>query len=353
MDKRYGEKGRHDTGLPAASDAFADAMLLGGERIRGYEMRRRRIQALSIAVALCAALTLGIGGVFGLLRNPRPDSVATAVKSDAAAGAAPDAASFYPGEWVSVVDDNGAREFGGWIGFYAEPRADARRVDVAVGTLVQYGADAGDGFARVCFAGKDGYIRAPNLRRGGAVPMVARFDAVPVFASPGAETEQIGMLSQGQRLFCAGSVDTDGVCWAKITGTGAEGFTDAGCLSFFWGEGCRLDYATLYITDPSGRAFYQHETDAVSLLALQRLLEDLRPIDAVEIREEPHGAMLRLSLSDADDAAAEQPGIGLYFTLPVRGGITLIAENGAAYALPERDWEPFWAIFDAAAERRW
>ena len=357
MDRRKGEAGRRGIALPEASDAFVDAMLSGGARIRRYERRRALVRGLSLAAAIFAAFALGLGALLRMLGDPRPDDVVAAapprgVVTDAEPTPGPDeeVTAFSPGEWVSVVDDNGARSFGGWIGFFAQPREDSSRVDVAAGTLVRYGADAEDGFARVTFAGTEGYVRASNLIKGESVPMYARSDAVPVRALPDGDGPLLRTLSRNERVLCAG-IEENGTRWARIAVGEAEGFVEAESLGFFR-EGCRLDFATLYITDASGKAFFQHEAGEVDMLELQRLLEDLRPVDIDEAEGERFAAMLRLSVSDTNDLLEEQRDSERYFTLSVKGGVILIAENGAAYALPDHHWVAFWTLFNAAGKRR-
>lgn len=342
MDKR--DDWLHGRRLPDAPDAFADAMLTGGERIRRYERRRRRVLGLSAAAAACAALALAAGLLFGAFRQPQPDNVVAAAPSVSAAPSAtpeaeptpePEELAHEPFEWVRVVDGQGTLTPGAFIDFYQLPRPDARSVLVAEGTLLQYRGEADDGFVKVYFAGNEGYMLQVNLEATGQqVPMyVTGVDALPMYAERGGAP--IASAPRHARVECQHVDEADGaqgVRWANIVYEGTDGWVDARSLSFFWESGdWKLYSATLTVVDAAGAPMTATLDDRADLAKLESLIQNARPGVLGQCAQ---GALLTLNLRDDSR---------LYFTMPLDGCATLLGDNLAVYDLGDAD--AFWRLF--------
>ena len=363
--------------LPEASDAFADAILAGGERIRRYERRRRRITAVSALAACAAVLALAAGLFFGAFRPPQPDNVVAAAPSQSLAPTgtpapeasqslaptgtpAPEASpgpaqtapepvepggpvddSLEPYTWLKVV---GSAELDlDYANFFQQPRLDAMCVLVAAGTMVSYIGDAGNGFVEVRIAGTDGYMQTDWLRvPGGSVPMyVVGIDALEMTAEPGGGAA-IAAVPRHARVDCVGvdSVDSSvGARWARIGYGDLTGWVDSQYLSFFWeSDDWKCYSAKLTINDATGDLRDEGFLDRSSLGQLEMLIQNAKP---GVLGQCPQGALLELALRDDTT---------LTFTMPLDGCGTLLCDNLAVYDLGEEGAELFWELFPECAK---
>lgn len=269
MDKR--EQDRSEL-LPEASEGFTRAILDGADDIYRYRTRQRRVRRLALAAAALVLLAVGVGLLLDRWNAPRPDTVLapnpTGVVAVPTATPQPtatprpeptlrpsridaesgweyldDAGPFEEGEWLVLTDADGCLAYGGYVPFHEQPSPKSRCVNAVNGMRVRYLGQADEGFARVLFAGQEGYVPADQLRRG----------------APGPELD-------GEARYL-------------------------------------LDHAALYATDPLGRCravFIDIDGEnTVKAYALQKLLEDLVPAEDAE--PGPMNALLLARFLDPTD----------------------------------------------------
>ena len=270
MDKREQDNSHL---LPEASEGFTRAILDGADDIERYRARQGRVRRLALAAAALVVLAVGIGLLLNRWNAPRPDTVLapnpTGVIDRSTATPEPtathqpqptlrpswidaesgweyldDAGPFGEGEWLVLTDADGCLAYGGYVPFHEQPSPKSRCVNAVNGMRVQYLGQADEGFARVLFAGQEGYVPADQLRRGAPGP---------------------GLDGEARYI---------------------------------------LDHAELYATDALGRcrgAFIDIDgEDTAKAYALQKLLEDLVPTEDAE--PGPMNALLVARFQDpADD----------------------------------------------------
>lgn len=263
MDERQRENGEL---LPEASEAFTRAILDGADDIYRYRARQRRVRRLALAAAALVVLAVSGGLLLNRWRAPRPDTVlapnptGAVVRPTATPQPEPtlrpsrideetgweyleDAGPFDEGEWLVLTDADGWLNYGGYVPFHEQASPKSRCVNAVTGMRVQYLGQADEGFARVLFAGQEGYVPADQLRRG----------------APGPELD-------GEARYL-------------------------------------LDHAALYATDPLGRCRVVcidiDGENTVKAYALQKLLEDLVPAEDAE--PGPMNALLLARFLDPTD----------------------------------------------------
>ena len=356
MDDR--EKWLSGRKLPEATDAFADAILTGGERIRRYERRRRRIVAVSALAATVAVAALAASLFFGAFRPPQPDNVVVAAPSQSAAPSAtpgtdvtpqpeqydaartePEALDFSglePYSWLKVIDEDGEAHTNWEAVFYQQPRPDSRCISVIQGTLVHFLEMADDGFVKVRFAGADGYMESRSLGKPGpGVPMyVVGVDRLALSEQPGGEA--FAVLPRHARVECLDVNDVDDARWALVRCGSFTGWVDDRYLGFFWeSEDWKLYTAQLTVNDATGEIRIETLNERESLGKLEAMLREARPGILGQCAQ---GALLTLTLRDDSE---------LTFTMPTDGCVTLLCDNLAVYELPDAD--AFWSLFPATA----
>lgn len=344
------ERGR----LPEASDAFAQAILQGSERIRRHERRRR----LSRIAAAFAVVAVGLGAALARLNAPRPDAAVTPVNPEAVVSVAEEKAQTAPepekaeaegkqaqaeaeqaqtglepeeaapspamvqipeesgysyvlnvafnqdgpfeaGEWAVVCGESGGIDNGNrTVWFYEQPDEASNRAEMVQGMRAQYLADAENGFARVRFEGMEGYVEKAHLAHGGSVP------------------------------------EMDG------------------------SKHLELSFATLALTDSHGsvreqQILHRRELGAYALL---KLLEGLEPADPAEYENAPFGAMLRVTLWDPDHPEYDENGwlrmTERFLSIPRDGAFVVMAEDGTIYS-GEKDASFFWTVFPEIWAATW
>lgn len=361
MDKR--EDWMNEMKLPQASDAFTDAILSGGERIRRYERRRRRVVA---AAASLAVLALAASLLLGAFRRPHPDNVAVAAPSQTVAPTGTPEPSGLDDRldgalesysWLKVVGA-GVTEFkagDSYEGFMQRPDPGARSIPVAVGTLVTYLGDAGNGYAKVRFAGVDGYMLFDCLREPGqSVPMyvhgvdtqVGGVDALEMTAEPG-DGKMVGAVPRHACVEYMGidsADETAGTRWAYIRYGEMTGWVDSQDIGFFRElDDWKLTGAKLTVNDAIGDVISEELSvgvlgDWVSLAVLETLIREAQP---GVLGQCPQGALLVLSLRDGNT---------LTFTMPTDGCGTLLCENLAVYDMGADGAMVFWRLFPDCAQ---
>ena len=302
--------------LPEASERFTRAILDGADDICRLRARRGRALKLALAAAVLVVLAVGVGLALDRWRAPRPDNVlapnpqgTVAVGPTATPEPQPtlrpgrideesgweyleDAGPFGEGEWLVLTDADGCLNYGGYIPFHELPSPKSRCVNAMSGMRVQYLGEADEGFARVLFAGQEGYVPADQLRRGASGPTF-----------------------NGNALYI-------------------------------------LDHAALYATDGLGRnraAFIDNaDEESVRAYALQKLLEDLAPAEDAE-----PGAMNALLLARFVDPADDAYPNGVQKYVDLRLGLTLdegeylfMDEEGRLYRGGGIDATLFWTLFN-------
>ena len=313
---------RQNRSLPEASDAFAQAILNGGARVKRYERRRR----WTAAAAAFAVVAVGLIAALGRLNAPRPDTaVAPADPRAVVSGAEPEPAQTEPepeqvqtvpepeeaapspamvqipeesgysyvldvafsqdgpfeaGEWAVVCGASGGIDNGNrTVWFYEQPDEASSRAEMVQGMRAQYLGDAENGFARVRFEGMEGYIERKHLAHGGPVPEMDPSKRPEVF------------------------------------------------------------YASLSITDRQGvvqEDSIHRNHDRLQCYALARLLEELEPADSAEYDGAPFGAALRVTLWDENAPEYNADGtmkmIERFFSVPTDRTAALMAEDGTVWA---------------------
>ena len=327
-------RGAYRDRLPEASDAFEQAILRGGEDIRRYERRRRRAPGLALVAAAIMLLAVGLGVAVSRLNAPKPDNVALSVnpesvvteaekarlraertpestqepEADARSRVDPDSGweyllddgPFGEGEWLVVTDADGCLSYGLVIPFREKPSDQARSVEMNAGMQVRYLGEAENGFARVDFAGRDGYVALENLRRGAETPALAA------------------------------------------------------------GHAWYLDMAELFMVDSLGKAHvFQVNSDGEKLAcyALQRLLETMTPLPEGLYPDVSYGGMLLARYQDADIPMTFENGaerfVEVRYALPANGDFLLRTEDGSRYYLPNSQDRFFWSVFPEAEALIW
>lgn len=332
---------RQNRSLPEASDAFAQAILNGGARVKRYERRRR----WTAAAAAFAVVAVGLIAALGRLNAPRPDTaVAPADPRAVVSGAEPEQAQTEPeleqaqtvpepeetapspamvqipeesgysyvldvafsqdgpfeaGEWAVVCGASGGIDNGNrTVWFYEQPDEASSRAEMVQGMRAQYLGDAENGFARVRFEGMEGYIELKHLAHGGSVPEM----------DPSKHLE--------------------------------------------------LSFATLALTDSHGSVreemiLHRRELGAYALL---KLLEELEPADPAQYENAPFGAMLRVSLWDPDHPEYDENGwlrmTERFFSIPRDGTFAVMAEDGTIYS-GESGATFFWTVFPEIWAATW
>lgn len=334
MDDR---RGAFRDRLPEASEGFTEAILAGGEAIRRHENRRGRVRRIALVAAAFALLAVGLGAAIHRLGAPKPDNVVLSVNPDSVvteeekarlrATASPeptrepeedakswidpdsgweyllDDGPFEPGEWLVVTDSDGCLSYGLIVSFLEQPSDQARSIHMVPGMQVRYLGDAGNRFSRVIFAGTEGYVATQYLRRGAPMP----------------ELEE-------------------GRSWV-------------------------ISEADLYLTDSLGEVHHWlvDDNEPVATYALQKLLEQARPIEDASLAEtyadEPLGALLLLRMQDADEPLQWENGTERFVDVRYamsRGGLLLFqGEDGSRRQIFSVDGRFFWSIFPEAEEWVW
>ncbi|MDO4867286.1 MAG: hypothetical protein Q4C10_12095 [Clostridia bacterium] len=205
---------------------------------------------------------------------------------------------FTPGQRVVLTDEEGMLVYGLQIKMYEFPSLPSRSVRAVVGMQVVYLGDAGNGFARVSFAGREVYVEKKYLRQG---------------VSP--------------------TVPEDGRNWV-------------------------IAEAELFITTSTGAVELESiEEDTVHPYALKKLLCALEPADPADYADVPLGAVLLVFLRDADAPVPDEGGYerftALRFAMPKNGAVALMTEDGRVFVPPEAEAPYFWSIFPATARLAW
>ncbi len=205
---------------------------------------------------------------------------------------------FAPGQRVVLTDEEGMLIYGLQIKMYEFPSVPSRSVRAVAGMQVVYLGNAGNGFARVSFAGREVYVEKKYLRQG---------------VSP--------------------TVPEDGRNWV-------------------------IAEADLFITTSTGAVELESiEEDTVHPYALKKLLCALEPADPADYADVPLGAVLVVFLRDADVPVSDEGGYerftALRFAMPKNGAVALMTEDGRVFVPPEAEAPYFWSIFPESARLAW
>lgn len=205
---------------------------------------------------------------------------------------------FTPGQRVVLTDEEGMLIYGLQIKMYEFPSVPSRSVRAVAGMQVVYLGNAGNGFARVSFAGREVYVEKKYLRQG---------------VSP--------------------TVPEDGRNWV-------------------------IAEADLFITTSTGAVELESiEEDTVHPYALKKLLCALEPADPADYADVPLGAVLVVFLRDADVPVSDEGGYerftALRFAMPKNGAVALMTEDGRVFVPPEAEAPYFWSIFPESARLAW
>ena len=205
---------------------------------------------------------------------------------------------FTPGQRVVLTDEEGMLIYGLQIKLYEFPSLPSRSVRAVAGMQVVYLGDAGNGFARVSFAGREVYVENKYLRQGVPLP-----------------------------------VPEDGRNWM-------------------------IAEAELFITTSTGAVELESiEEDTVQPYALKKLLCALEPADPADYAAVPLGAVLLVFLRDVDVPMSDEGGyerfVTLRFAMPKNGAVALMTEDGRVFVPPEAEAPYFWSIFPETARLAW
>jgi len=205
---------------------------------------------------------------------------------------------FKAGDRLVLTNDQGGIVYGMGVDFFELPTLNSRYADALSGMQVIYLGEGENGFARVRFAGNEGYVKAACLRRGVPLP------------------------SLGEK------------------------------------SGWEVYKATLFLTNAHGSICIDSVSDALSCYALYKLLEGLAPAGELPAASTSTGMLLvvHLKVDETEEEAAQKAQLRL--TMDKRGSLdtgTLewITEDGKRYTLSDTETRMFWSMFPDIKREMW
>jgi len=235
-----------------------------------------------------------------------------------------------PFGWMQVT---GCEE---WISLRAEPDKVSERLQkIPLGALITFYSESENGFSHVYYNGEIGYVLTEFLTDLQPIPMYVDncSEWISLRAEPDKASERLQKIPLGARVTAIGRANDD---FLLVEYNGQRGYALTGFLtplSFF----AELRTATLQFPT-GGEIETRTTTDPAALSSLAGLIRGAAPSDFGKC---PH--ILLLTLTSADETAVR-------FTLAADGCPTLIAENGAVYALPEPGTESILSLFGLSLE---
>lgn len=230
-----------------------------------------------------------------------------------------------------------------WVSLRKEPSTKSDRIlKIPLGAMVWSLGEAENGFWKVNYAGKSGYVLRKYLherREEYHTTMYAADCREWVSLRKGADTatERLDKipLNRSVLAMCYGFVG-EKKNMVRAQYGGREGFVNADYLSFLPQDGSvPIASARMTVYDGSNKMYTQIVTDAYELRKLAKLISEAEP---GEFGKCPLGGLLEIRTWNET----------LYFTVPLDGCGALIAQNYCIYMLDYKEMEALWQIFDEA-----
>ena len=232
-----------------------------------------------------------------------------------------------------------------WVSLREKPSTSSKRImQLPLGVLVSFIGDAGD-FLQVSYSGTIGYVGRNYLKATGDADYVKMYVAnceewVSLWEEETTDSTRLAKIPIGAQVLSHGRQDDEGTL-ALVVYNYRFGYVLPEYLSLLppKKDECVLESAVLHVPDKNGRDFVQTVNDENQLKAIEAMLRAATPCVSGQC---PYQAQLVLTLRSGDI---------LRLMYPTDGCAAFFTTDGSVYTFPEAASDPFWTIFDKAAQK--